>query len=245
MRISARNILQGTIEDVVKGQTTAHVRIKVGAVVITASITNEAVDELGLKKGMAASAVIKASDVMVGSNKLLSMRSLSHNVACAAVLVLGVWSGSANAAGKGCEAFAWPIDADKAAFAKADIESVTSGTARGAWKQQAFLLKLQPEDSVSFVVKPGGKSKKTPAHGGLLTFDAPETAGTFQVTLSDSGWIDLVQNGASVKSSAHTGAKECAGVRKSLRFEVGKAPVVLQVSGVKGEEIKVAISPVK
>jgi molybdopterin-binding protein len=33
--------------------------------VITASITNEAVKELGLKKGMAASAVIKASDVMV------------------------------------------------------------------------------------------------------------------------------------------------------------------------------------
>ena len=65
MRISARNILQGTIEDVVKGQTTSHVRIKVGAAVITASITNEAVDELGLKKGMAASAVIKASDVMV------------------------------------------------------------------------------------------------------------------------------------------------------------------------------------
>jgi molybdopterin-binding protein len=65
MRISARNILQGTIEGVVKGQTTSHVRIKVGAVVITASITNEAVDELGLKKGMAASAVIKASDVMV------------------------------------------------------------------------------------------------------------------------------------------------------------------------------------
>ena len=40
-------------------------RIKVGSAVITASITNEAVKELGLKKGMEASAVIKASDVMV------------------------------------------------------------------------------------------------------------------------------------------------------------------------------------
>ena len=65
MRISARNIIKGTIEEVVKGQTTAHVRIKIGDAVITASITNEAVDDLGLKKGMAASAVIKASDVMV------------------------------------------------------------------------------------------------------------------------------------------------------------------------------------
>ena len=65
MKISARNVLKGKILDVVEGATTAHVRIKVGAAVITASITNEAVKELGLKKGMEASAVIKASDVMV------------------------------------------------------------------------------------------------------------------------------------------------------------------------------------
>ena len=65
MKISARNVLKGKIIDVVEGATTAHVRIKVGSAVITASITNEAVKELGLKKGMEASAVIKASDVMV------------------------------------------------------------------------------------------------------------------------------------------------------------------------------------
>ena len=65
MRISARNILKGTIVDVKMGQTTAHVLIDVGGTVITASITNESVDEMGLKKGMAAAAVIKSSDVMV------------------------------------------------------------------------------------------------------------------------------------------------------------------------------------
>ena len=50
MRISARNILRGKI-DVVKGQTTAHVTIDVGGAIVTASITNESVDDLGLKKG--------------------------------------------------------------------------------------------------------------------------------------------------------------------------------------------------
>jgi molybdopterin-binding protein len=65
MRISARNILNGTIVAVEKGTTTAHVRIDLGGTIVTASITNEAVDDLGLKKGMTASAVIKASDVMV------------------------------------------------------------------------------------------------------------------------------------------------------------------------------------
>lgn len=65
MKISARNVLKGRIVAVVKGATTAHVRLDVGGTVVTASITNEAVDELGLKAGMDASAVIKASDVMV------------------------------------------------------------------------------------------------------------------------------------------------------------------------------------
>jgi molybdopterin-binding protein len=65
MRISARNVLTGTIVGVVKGATTAHVRIDTGGTIVTASITNEAVEELGLREGMPASAVIKASDVMI------------------------------------------------------------------------------------------------------------------------------------------------------------------------------------
>lgn len=66
MKLSARNQLKGTIKSVTKGQTTAHVEIDVGGSVLTASITNEAVDALGLKVGQAAYAVVKASDVMVG-----------------------------------------------------------------------------------------------------------------------------------------------------------------------------------
>ena len=67
MKLSARNQLRGTVKEVQKGQTTAHVRIDVGhGILITASITNEAVDELGLKAGDTATAIIKASDVMVG-----------------------------------------------------------------------------------------------------------------------------------------------------------------------------------
>ncbi|MDE3177937.1 MAG: TOBE domain-containing protein [Pseudomonadota bacterium] len=66
MKLSARNQLKGTIKSVTKGQTTAHVEIEVGGVVLTASITNEAVDALALKVGQSAYAVVKASDVMVG-----------------------------------------------------------------------------------------------------------------------------------------------------------------------------------
>jgi molybdopterin-binding protein len=66
MKLSARNQISGTVGAVQKGQTTAHVRIDIGnGVVITSSITNEAVDDLGLKVGDEATAIIKASDVMV------------------------------------------------------------------------------------------------------------------------------------------------------------------------------------
>ena len=50
---------------VIKGATTAHVLIDVNGGTITASITNEAVEDLRLKEGQDAAAVIKASDVMV------------------------------------------------------------------------------------------------------------------------------------------------------------------------------------
>jgi molybdopterin-binding protein len=67
MKLSARNQLKGKILDVTKGATTSHVLVDLGhGVTVTASITNEAVTDLGLKKGDDAWAVIKASDVMVG-----------------------------------------------------------------------------------------------------------------------------------------------------------------------------------
>jgi molybdopterin-binding protein len=69
MRLSARNMLKGKIVEVKRGATTAHVKIDIGGgTVITASITNEAVDEMGLAVGNQAYAVIKASAVMVGTD---------------------------------------------------------------------------------------------------------------------------------------------------------------------------------
>ncbi len=65
MKISARNVLPGTITEIKLGATTAHVKVDVSGAVVTASITNESVAELGLKVGDSVSAVIKSSDVMI------------------------------------------------------------------------------------------------------------------------------------------------------------------------------------
>ena len=67
MKLSARNQVRGTVKTVKPGATTTHVTLEVpGGATLTASITNEAAEELGLKPGMQAMAVIKASDVMIG-----------------------------------------------------------------------------------------------------------------------------------------------------------------------------------
>jgi molybdopterin-binding protein len=66
MKISGRNFIPGIIVEVKEGATTAHVRVEIASgIIITASITNEAVAELGLKKGEKVHALIKASDVMI------------------------------------------------------------------------------------------------------------------------------------------------------------------------------------
>jgi molybdopterin-binding protein len=66
MKLSARNQIKGKVVGVPKGPTTGHVRIDIGnGVIVTSSITNEAIDDLALKVGDDAIAVIKASDVMV------------------------------------------------------------------------------------------------------------------------------------------------------------------------------------
>jgi len=66
MRISARNQIKGTVSEVRKGAITSHVRVDIGGGnIITSSITNEAVDELGIKAGDKATVVVKASDVMI------------------------------------------------------------------------------------------------------------------------------------------------------------------------------------
>ncbi len=66
MKLSARNQIKGRVIEVREGATTAHVRVKVARdIEITASITNEAVQDLRLKRGDKVLAVVKASDVII------------------------------------------------------------------------------------------------------------------------------------------------------------------------------------
>jgi molybdopterin-binding protein len=69
MRISARNVLKGKIKSVKRGAVNGEVTLQVApGVEVVSIITLESVKALGLRKGKDAYAVIKASDVMVGTS---------------------------------------------------------------------------------------------------------------------------------------------------------------------------------
>ena len=67
MKLSARNQLPATVTGITRGEATANVSLDVNGQRLVASITVEAVDELGLEEGSQVTAVIKASDVVLAA----------------------------------------------------------------------------------------------------------------------------------------------------------------------------------
>ena len=66
MKISARNQIPGRLVAVTPGAVNGTVKVDIGGTIVTASITEEAIAELGLAEGDHVTVIVKASDVMIG-----------------------------------------------------------------------------------------------------------------------------------------------------------------------------------
>jgi hypothetical protein len=84
--------------------------------------------------------------------------------------------------------------------------------------------------------------KQPSSFAGFISVPAPPQGGSYKVTLSSEAWIDVMQDGHFLKSTAHTGASGCAGIRKSVKFNLDAAPFVVQLSNVPANKIGVAIT---
>jgi molybdate transport system regulatory protein len=85
MKISARNILEGKVQNVIKGAVNAQVTLALaGGEQIVSIITNSSIDSLGLATGKTAYAIVKANEVIVGKDvdgsKLSARNVLSGKV---------------------------------------------------------------------------------------------------------------------------------------------------------------------
>lgn len=103
-------------------------------------------------------------------------------------------------------------------------------------------VSLHPTREVSYVTqpdKPGGSV----ASGGLLSVSIA-AAGTYQVNLSSGAWIDLLQDGKPVLSTAHAPGPACTGIRKTVQFPLQPGRYVLQLSANADPVIQVMVSRV-
>lgn len=96
-----------------------------------------------------------------------------------------------------------------------------------------------------YALPPGRPPKIAKSSGGLVVISNVQQAGPYQITATAEGWIDVVQDGKALASTAHSGRRDCPDVRKSVRFDLQTGAVTIQVSGVDSKLIKLAILPVE
>lgn len=85
MKVSARNTFAGTVTNIIKGAVNAEVTLSLkGGVPLTAVVTNGAIDNLGLKVGTDAYAIIKASSVIIGTD-LHDAKVSARNIFCGTI----------------------------------------------------------------------------------------------------------------------------------------------------------------
>jgi hypothetical protein len=159
----------------------------------------------------------------------------------AALLVLASASAAAQES-SGCDKFKWPLDKERATLNGTDLPKVNSGD-RIPWPipfAAAIGLNTFADAKLPF---PPERAPKSPASfAGFVQVATPPKAATYKITLSSESWIDVVQNGHAVKSSAFSGAVGCAGLRKSVKFDLAAQPFTLQLSGAPADTIRVVVS---
>jgi len=142
----------------------------------------------------------------------------------------------------GCDKFKWNIDHERAALTAPDRVKLASGGELAAVPSTGITLGLiAPADAK--LPTPPERAPKEGTFAGFTSFKSPPKAGIYTVSLSTGAWIDLVQDGHNLKPKAFSGATDCDGIRKTVKFEILASPFVLQVSGTKETSISIAILP--
>ena len=141
-----------------------------------------------------------------------------------------------------CE-FTWPVKREQALFGSKDLQHVASGATLASFPDHGIALELQPHNSVAYALPPGRQPKIANSAGGFVVVSNVPKAGQYQITASAEGWIDVIQDGKPLASTAHSGRRDCPDVRKSVRFDLQSGAVTIQVSGVDSKLIKLAILP--
>ena len=142
----------------------------------------------------------------------------------------------------GCDKFKWNIDHARAVLTAPDRMKLNSGSELAALPATAVTISLvAPADAK--LPTPPERAPKDGTFAGFAKFPSVPKAGSYTISLSNGAWLDLVQDGHFLKPTAFSGATDCDGIRKIMKYELSASPFVLQVSGTRENSVSIAILP--
>ena len=166
------------------------------------------------------------------------MKALAIGLACASLAAGNAMAEEADACGR----FAWPLTVERERVLAPEKPAFEIGTELPAGLDRAFSIKLQPTPQVTFVRPP--ERMRSEGYGGFVTMKSLAGAGLYQVTMSEDAWLDVIQNGEFARSAGASGRRNCPGLRKTVRFHLQAAPIVIQVSAVDTRDIVIVVRKV-
>jgi hypothetical protein len=142
----------------------------------------------------------------------------------------------------GCDKFKWNIDHARAVLTAPDRVKVNSGGELAALPATGVTVALvSPADAK--LPTPPERAPKDGTFAGFTKFPSAPKAGTYTISLSTCAWIDVVQDGHFLKPAAFSGATDCDGIRKTMKYDLSATPFVLQISGARENSLSIAILP--
>ncbi|MGY8637622.1 hypothetical protein RAD15_34640 [Bradyrhizobium sp. 14AA] len=159
-----------------------------------------------------------------------------------AALSLGASSALAAEEPSGCDKFKWPIERERAALTAPDRARLASESEQAVLPTSAITLGLVAPADAKLPTPP----ERAPKEGTFAGFTCIKgaKAGLYTISLSAGAWVDLVQDGHVLKPIAFSGATDCDGIRKTMKYSLSAQPFVVQVSGARENSLSIAILPV-
>ena len=142
----------------------------------------------------------------------------------------------------GCDKFKWPIEHERAALTAPDRVKLASGGELAAVPATGMTIALQAPAEAKLPTPPE-RAPKDGTFAGFTSFKTAPKAGIYTVSLSAGAWVDVVQGGHALKPKGFSGATDCDGIRKTMKYEISANPFVLQISGARDSAVSVAILP--
>jgi hypothetical protein len=159
-----------------------------------------------------------------------------------ALVLLGTAPAYAAEEPSGCDKFKWNIDHERAALTAPDRTKLVSGGELAALPSTGITIALVPPGQAK-LPSPPERAPKEGTFAGFANFKTAPKAGIYTISLSAGGWVDVVQAGHFVKPKGFSGATDCDGIRKTMKYELSASPFVLQISGTKEDSVSIAILP--